>query len=110
MAAGAQDETIGRPRRRRLGPWPWALAVAAFVGAVVLVGVLPRLRARVTVDRDTRSLAVPVVSVVRPRRAPAVTDLVLPGSVQGFRETPIFARTSGYLRRWYADIGTRVKK
>jgi RND family efflux transporter MFP subunit len=49
------------------------------------------------------------VSVVHPRRADAVTDLNLPGNVQAFVETPIYARTNGYLKKWFVDIGGKVK-
>lgn len=49
------------------------------------------------------------VSVVHPRRADAATDLNLPGNIQAFAETPIYARTNGYLKKWYVDIGGKVK-
>jgi RND family efflux transporter MFP subunit len=53
---------------------------------------------------------VPVVSVVKPRRAAPTQEIVLPGNVQPFITSPIFSRTNGYLKAWYFDIGARVKK
>ena len=55
-------------------------------------------------------MAVPTVSVVRPKRSAPQQELVLPANVQPYISSPIYARTNGYLRRWYADIGTHVKK
>jgi RND family efflux transporter MFP subunit len=49
------------------------------------------------------------VSVVHPRRSDSAQDLNLPGNIQAFVETPIYARTNGYLRKWYVDIGGKVK-
>jgi len=111
MTTGTLDEpTRRRGETSRRLRWPWALALAAFVAVVIVAGVLPRMRARTTVGRDTEAMSVPVVSVVRAKRAGPVNEVVLPASVRGYREAAIFARTNGYLRRWYADIGTRVKK
>jgi len=104
------DEPTRRSERGRRRRWPWALALALFAAAVVVIGVLPRLRARTAVNRDTAAMAVPAVSVLRLQRAAPVTEVVLPGSVRGYREAAIFARTNGYLRRWYVDIGARVRK
>jgi RND family efflux transporter MFP subunit len=50
------------------------------------------------------------VQVVRPIPTPPYTDLDLPGTTQGYHETPIWARVSGYIKKWYADIGTHVKE
>ena len=58
---------------------------------------MPSMRARLSVE------------VVRPQKSTAGLDLVLPGNVQAFLDTPIYARTNGYLKKWYADIGAHVK-
>jgi RND family efflux transporter MFP subunit len=97
-----------RPRRRRR----WlaiALALAA-VGAAFALGALPRLRERSTVRKETDELAIPTVSVIHPERAAPEQEIVLPGSVVAYGDTPIFARTSGYVKQWYVDIGGRVKQ
>jgi RND family efflux transporter MFP subunit len=59
---------------------------------------------------ETETLAVPTVSVVHPIAASDSEDLVLPSTLQAYVESPIYARTSGYLKKWYHDIGTRVRK
>src|SRR5438876_294607 len=60
--------------------------------------------------REAAAAAVPTVATVKPKAGPGSDTLVLPGSVQAFYEAPIYARTSGYLKKWYTDIGTAVKK
>jgi RND family efflux transporter MFP subunit len=78
--------------------------------ALVLVGFLmvPRLRARAELGKETLLMAVPSVSVVHPRRALADQDVVLPANIQAYTDAPIYARTNGYLKHWYVDIGAHV--
>src|SRR5690242_1618422 len=85
-----------------------ALVVLAIVAAVVTAGILPRVRARQAVREQTNQLAVPTVSVVHPQATSAEQEVVLPANIQPFIDAPIYARTNGYLKRWYADIGTHV--
>jgi len=59
---------------------------------------------------ETETLAVPTVSVIHPIAASDSEDLVLPSTLQAYVESPIYARTSGYLKKWYHDIGSRVHK
>ena len=59
---------------------------------------------------ETAQLAVPSVSAVVPQHSAPAQEIVLPGNVQPFVSAPIYSRTNGYLRRWYVDIGARVKK
>jgi RND family efflux transporter MFP subunit len=86
----------------------WIIAVVAVILAVW--GVVSRVRARNELTRQTVIASVPVVMTQKPSRSPGIEDLVLPGNVQAFIEAPIYARTSGYLKRWYVDIGAPVKK
>lgn len=86
------------------------LAVLALGVALAAFGIAPRLRARQTLREETTRIAVPVVNTIRPTRAAPGQELVLPGNIQAFIDAPIYARTSGYLRRWYFDIGAHVKK
>jgi RND family efflux transporter MFP subunit len=58
----------------------------------------------------TEALAIPTVAVIHPTSEVAQEDLVLPGTMQAYVESPIYARTNGYLQKWYHDIGTRVPK
>jgi RND family efflux transporter MFP subunit len=59
---------------------------------------------------NTEALAIPTVAVIHPTAEVAQEDLVLPGTLQAYVESPIYARTNGYLQKWYHDIGTRVPK
>ena len=83
------------------------LIVAA---ALVVSGILPRLRARQALREETDIEAAPAVSVVTPKRGAPAEEVVLPGNIQAFVDAPIYARTSGYLKRWYFDIGAHVKQ
>jgi RND family efflux transporter MFP subunit len=86
------------------------LVVVLLVIAVVLVaGIVPRRRARAELAKQTNELAVPTVAVVHPAPGAPQTEIVLPGNLQAFSDSPIYARTNGYLKKWYVDIGGRVK-
>jgi RND family efflux transporter MFP subunit len=98
----------GRPAGVRR-PWLVALLVFLGVAAVVISGVVPRVRARATLRAETNHLAVPAVIVVQPKHSSPGQEVVLPANVQAFRDAPIYARTNGYLKRWYVDIGAHVR-
>jgi RND family efflux transporter MFP subunit len=110
-ARGDAQTGKGRGAQARPGP-PWIVAIAVFaiVAAIVIAGILPRVKARTALRKETAEMAVPTVSVVQPRRSEPTQELVLPANVQAFADSPIYARTNGYLRRWYVDIGSHVKK
>jgi RND family efflux transporter MFP subunit len=76
----------------------------------LVFGILERVHTSAALRGETADLAVPTVSVVTPQRAAPSQEIVLPGNVQPFIQSPIFARTNGYLKRWYFDIGAHVKK
>jgi RND family efflux transporter MFP subunit len=90
----------------------WFAAVIVFlaVAGVLISGILRRVRAHATVSAETAALAVPLVNVVSPQRTAPSHDLVLPGNVEPYMTAPIYSRTNGYLKKWYVDIGGRVKK
>jgi multidrug efflux system membrane fusion protein len=92
-------------RTRRYG-----LAALGIAVALAAWGIVSRVSERATLAAQTADLAIPTVSTVKPAPTSAAEKLVLPGSVQAFNEAMIFARTNGYVREWYTDIGTRVKK
>ena len=92
----------------RRGPILGALALLAAIGAV-LWGVTTRTRALAVVTQETREMAVPAVAVVTPERSAPREEIVLPGTIQAFTDAPMYARTNGYLRKWYADIGAHVR-
>ncbi len=103
--------SLGAPRSQ-LGRINALLAGAIFVAVIavaVVAGLKPRLDARAELRKDAEDLNIPTVSVIVPKASAAAQELVLPGTIQPFLETPVYARTSGYLKAWHADIGTRVK-
>jgi RND family efflux transporter MFP subunit len=73
-------------------------------------GITTRVAAESSLARRTEEAAVPIVNVIHPKEGAPLEELVLPGNTQAFSDTPIFARTSGYLKRWYFDIGAHVKR
>src|SRR5579863_6850971 len=85
-----------------------ALAVLAAV-LVLILGIRSRVRDQTTLRTVTDQLAVPSVSVVAPKQAAPATEIILPGNMQPFISSPIYARTDGYLQKWYFDIGAHVK-
>ena len=86
------------------------------IGAVIVLVVLGAFtlfqrRAQYhALAEETESLAIPTVAVTHPTAEVAQEDLVLPGTLTAYVESPIYARTNGYLQKWYHDIGTRVPK
>ena len=87
------------------------LAVAALLlGVVIYLGLHERAMAASNLGKVTERAAVATVSVVKPKSGAGLEEVVLPGNTQAFSDTPIFARTNGYLKRWYVDIGAHVEQ
>lgn len=86
------------------------VVVLAVVAVIVIAGVVPRFRATAALKTETRELAIPTVAAIQPKFGDPRTEVVLPGNMQAFTDSPIYARTNGYLKAWYHDIGSRVKK
>jgi RND family efflux transporter MFP subunit len=103
--SGNNGERKRRLLRRRLVVAIIAIAVAG----VLIFGIRSRVRAETHLSRVTAEMAVPSVSVVLPRRTAAAQELILPGNIQPFISSPIYARTDGYLKKWDFDIGAHVK-
>lgn len=92
-------------RRRYVVP----LALAVLAAALLCVGIAPRLHASTALTEQVAAQQALRVALIKPGSAPAVQELLLPGSVTPFADAAIYARTSGYLERWYTDIGAKVK-
>jgi RND family efflux transporter MFP subunit len=84
--------------------------LAILVGLVTFWGIHSRSVSGAALVNETRAAAIPSVDVVHPSLGAPSYEVVLPASVQGFTDSPVYARTSGYLLHWYADIGTHVEK
>jgi RND family efflux transporter MFP subunit len=100
---------VGRkqhPYRRWL-----VLAIALLIVAALLVsGIVSRVKARNTLKTETAQVALTAVSVVSPKQTAPAEEIILPGNVQPFITSPVYARTNGYLKKWYFDIGAHVRK
>jgi RND family efflux transporter MFP subunit len=101
------DVGAGRSARRR-----WLVLGIAFiaVAALLVSGIWSRVKARTVLRSETAQAAVTSVSVVSPERTTPAQEIILPGNVQPFITSPIYARTNGYLQKWYVDIGAQVKQ
>ena len=98
------------PNEHRRSQW-WIFVLALVIAVLLVVfGILPRIQARTALRQETLRMAVPTVAVVQPKRSAPAQEIVLPANVQAFADAPIYARTNGYLKRWYVDIGSRVKE
>ena len=97
-------------KKRRLSRRWWVLLPLLILGVVTFYfGIQPRLDARADLKKETATHNVTSVSVTKPKMSSGSQELVLPGNLQAFSNTAIYARTTGYLKRWYADIGKKVK-
>jgi len=88
----------------------WFLIIPLVLACSALVTAFARRASKESVTATTKTLATQNVTVVHPALGSPVTDLTVPGTVQAFSESPVYARVSGYLRAWNADIGARVRK
>ena len=95
------------PPRKALVIVGLVLLVLLIAGAATLIGRRSQERA---LAKETERSTIPTVAIVHPQAETPDEELVLPGSLLAFAESPIYARTSGYLVRWYKDIGTRVNE
>ena len=92
------------------------LAIASIVLVVIVlglaagIGILGRIHDDKVLANTTTQLAAPTVIALPPKQGAATDTFSLPGNVTAYTDSPIYARTSGYLTKWYFDIGARVKK
>jgi RND family efflux transporter MFP subunit len=101
------DTATANPALRRLK----RVALYVLLAAIIIAawGIFTRVQTRAALKQDAQQSAVPPVIVTTPKHSDVSDELVLPGDVQAYTDAPIYARTSGYLKRWYADIGQHVK-
>jgi len=101
------DTGTGKGARKS---WLVLIVALVLVGALLVSGIWSRVKARTTLKAETAQVALTAVSVVSPKQTAPAEEIVLPGNVQPFITSPIYARTNGYLKKWYVDIGGRVKQ
>ena len=109
----AQPETSGQSPKAKTRKKP-SYAVLVVAGVLLLAGgaiaLVMRLGERRALAKETETLAVPSVLVIQAKPEAPQEDLALPSTLEAYIESPIYARTNGYLAHWYKDIGSRVKK
>src|SRR3984957_15861874 len=110
MAERSPAANGGGAGRRTHKPWLVLAVAGILVAAVLLFGVWARVRARAALDTETAQAALTAVSVVSPKQTTPAEEIILPGNVQPYISSPIYARTNGYLKKWYFDIGAHVKQ
>lgn len=95
----------------RRGPLTALVVFVLIVAAIVaVVGILARRHAAAELAEYTGTVAAPAVLLVAPQMEKGAREIVLPGNMQAFTQAPIYARTTGYVKAWYHDIGSHVKK
>jgi len=99
---GKQQHSIHR--------WVAPSVIVAILTGVLIAGIWSRVNAEADLRTVTAQMAVPSVSVVRPAPAAPADEIILPGSIQPFISSPVYARTDGYLKKWYFNIGAHVKE
>jgi len=103
--AGSPGQGVGR----RVIIVVVALLCAGFA-FLIFLGIRSRIEAEKGLERKVKSSATPVVTVIHPETGSKAQEIELPGTTEAFTEAPIYARTSGYLKQWYLDIGAHAKR
>jgi RND family efflux transporter MFP subunit len=88
----------------------WFAVLGLVLAMLAIYELLERRTEEHVLAQQTERMAVPYVTVVRATPVNGESDLVLPGNLRSYVESPIYARTNGYLKKWYKDIGSRVNK
>lgn len=107
------EAPMGAPAK--LSAAAWILLALLFcvaagaIGYAIITGIATRVHAADSLKQRTIDQSIPAVSVVHPKRGAPVEEVVLPGNAQAYVATPVWARTNGYLKAWYFDIGAHVK-
>lgn len=103
--SSSKEASRGQAGRR----WLILVLVALAVIGVLAEEIRSRVKAATHLSAVTSQMAVPSVSVVLPKQTAPAQEIVLPGNIQPYISSPIYARTDGYLKKWYFDIGAHVK-
>jgi RND family efflux transporter MFP subunit len=108
-----ESKSVGEPGGAGRGPGPllrWFLILFVIFLILGIYAVTQRVSEHKALAQQTEQMAIPFVSVIRASPIDADSEMVLPGSLKPFVESPIYARTNGYLKKWYKDIGSHVEK
>jgi len=108
----AHGGSLTTPPARGLtrGTWIGLIVVVLVLAAVVVFGIASRSREKSVLETENQQSSVSTVEIVHPTGSAMTDEIALPGNTQAFVDTPIYSRTSGYLKAWYFDIGAHVRK
>lgn len=95
---------LQNPKHRRV-----LMGLSVFL-MILLIIFFMRIAAAIRLRNETIANALPVVKVITAQQEKGIDRIILPGNVQAWHDSPIYARTNGYVKKWYVDIGSRVKK
>jgi RND family efflux transporter MFP subunit len=101
------------PEQEPISPHKVVIGLVVVLAAVVVLavlGILARTHSNSALAQRTDAAAAPTVTIAPAQQGAPAGEFVLPGNVTAFTDSPIYARTDGYLVHWYFDIGARVKK
>lgn len=112
MSSPAGNTVLNAPPPRGLkrGTWIGLIVVVVVLAAVVVLGIASRAKDKEVLDAESKTASVADVNVVHPQGSATSDEIALPGNTQAYIDTPIYSRTSGYLKSWYFDIGAHVRK
>ncbi|MBV9037035.1 MAG: efflux RND transporter periplasmic adaptor subunit, partial [Acidobacteriaceae bacterium] len=100
--------------KKNSNAWQGLLILAVLglgiLGYFIATGLHARAEAKSNLEHNTLTMSVSTVAVIHPKVIAGAEEVVLPGNMQAFTDTPVWARASGYLKAWHADIGTHVQK
>ena len=106
---GPEQRSGSPPPANRLVRATLLLLIVVAAAIVVIWGISSRREANAQLSLETQDLAIPTVTIIHPKPGAPQQEVILPGDMQPYIDAPIFARISGYLKRWYVDMGARVK-
>jgi multidrug efflux pump subunit AcrA (membrane-fusion protein) len=105
------DPRAPQPKQRRSHLlWNWAIIIIVILGCVFAYKMVNKSQQSKELNQATQQMAVPTVLVVHPEPGSGDVHLVLPGAVQAYMESSVFAQISGYIKSWAFDIGAQVKQ
>jgi multidrug efflux pump subunit AcrA (membrane-fusion protein) len=87
-----------------------AVVLVLVLVVLAIIGILPREHAQSALVNSTNELAAPSVITLTPKPGQPIEELTLPGNVTSYTDAPVYARTAGYLTKWYYDIGAKVQQ
>jgi RND family efflux transporter MFP subunit len=112
MSSPAGNPAVNAPPARGLnrGTWIGLIVVVAVLAVVVVLGIASRTRQESLLESENKQASIADVEIIHPAGSAVSDEIALPGNTQAYMDTPIYSRTSGYLKAWYFDIGAHVRK